>query len=188
MLAVLHKDNAKFEDILKLEETVEELEDFDQGFVDFEQDRSLKLGSVEVAYLSFAELHKQYKLARVSSYHDKRIDRLDEKIGDLELEIEEREDNIDEIQLYIEKLEGPDKEYLQKLYELSGKDPDIVAQQMKRDGDVKRLIREQDRIGQEIREKKREITDTNQEKLEIRQGWKNDILLLAPILDFKLLN
>lgn len=173
LLAVLYEDNAKFEDIVRLEETVVGLEDFEQEFVEFEQDRTLKLGSVEAAYLSFVELHRQYKLTRVSQFHDHQIDRLNEKVADLKLEIEERKEDIDELQLEIEKLEGPDKEHLQKLIELSGSSPEVVARQMDRSSEVKRLAREQDRNAQQIREKKREIDDINQEKLEIRQGWKN---------------
>jgi len=124
--------------------------------------------------LSFVELHRQYKLTRVSQFHDNQIDRLNEKINDLVLEIEERREYIDGLEKDIEKLEGPDKEKLKQLIELSDSDPELIARQLERVGEVKKLKREQVQIAQQMREKEREIADINQEKLEIRQGWKNN--------------
>ena len=178
VLAVLREDGAKVSDIKILEETVKGLEDFEEEFVEFEQDKSLQLGSVEAAYLSFVELHKQYKLTRVSQFHDREIDRLNEKMDDLNLEIEERSEDINEIQDEIDDLKGPIKDKYQKLLGDAKSDPAAyqAAYQAQQDRiqTVNRLEREQDQIGQQIRDKKREIEDIGVRKLEIRQGWKNN--------------
>ncbi len=174
VIAVLREDGAKVSDINILEETVEGLEDFEEEFVEFEQDKSLQLGSVEAAYLSFVELHKQYKLTRVSRYHDSKIDRLNEKIEDLKLEIDEHNSHIDQIEEEIIELEGPVKDKYQKLIEKTKSSADAVQTQQDRIQTVNRLEREQDQIGQQIRDKNREIEDIGVRKLEIRQGWKNN--------------
>lgn len=174
VLAVLRDDDARVQDIFKLEETVEGLEDFEQAFEDFEQDKSLQLGKIETAYLSFVELHKQYKFTRASQFHDDKIDQLNAKIEDIDIEIEILREAIEDLEVDIMDLEGPVKNRIQELISKEGVSSESVRLQRQRIQEVKKLRREQGEREQEIAQKEREIRDVKQQQFEIRQGWKNN--------------
>jgi len=110
IVALLREDSGNANDILQLDETVRELEKFKNEFVEYEEEEGLRLGSVEPAYLSFIQLHRDQNFTRVSSFQSEEINRLDFKKEEIIRVIESLEDQMIEIDSSIAYLQGPRKE------------------------------------------------------------------------------
>lgn len=188
IVAILREDSGDADDILELDETVRELEKLKNEFAEYEEEEDLRLGSVEPAYLSFVQLHRDQNFSRVSSFQSAEINRLEFKIQDIELEIEVLKNQIDEIDKEITYQEGTVKEQLQKLIVIENASVSSVREQQEREEKVKSLKWDQDNIEERILVKKREIGDISAEQLRLREGTKTEAFSRITEIRLKLID
>ena len=174
VVAVLREDSGDAGDILALDQTVRDLEKLKNEFVEYEEEEGLRLGSVETAYLSFIEVHRDQNFSRVSSFQNIEINRLDHKKQDIEQEIDFLWDQIGKIDESIAYLTGPAKEQIMELIDKSNSSPESVRQQQDRIEKVRSLEREQEDFEHQVREKEREIEDINARQFSLREGTKTN--------------
>ncbi len=188
IVAILREDSGDANDILELDETVRALEKFKNEFVDYEEEEDLRLGSVEPAYLSFVQLHRDQNFSRVSSFQSEEINRLEFKKDAIKRDIEFLNDQMIDIDTSIAYLQGAAKEQLQKLIALEKSSVPSVREQQERVEKVRSLERDQENIEQRIWAKEREIDDINAEQLRLREGTKNEASSRITELRLKLID
>ena len=176
IVAILREDSGDANDILELDETVRELEKFQNEFGEYEYEKDLRLGSLEPAYLAFVQLHqdRDQKYTRVSNFQSDEIDRLNFKIQDIEKDNVILKEQMMEIDTSIAYYEGKYKEQLIKLITLEKSSEASVRLQQDRQEKVKSLKRDQENIEREIFVNEREIGDIYAEQFRLREGTKNE--------------
>lgn len=171
ILAVLRDDSGNPKDILTLDLTVKDLENFGNEFSEYEEE-DLVLGPVGAAYKSFIELHKQHKFSRVSSFQNEEIDRLDLKAMDIEAEIQVLRERIAKIDEQIAYYEGDYKIKLKEFYATT-KSTEAYNDLLDRPQKVVSFQQDQEDAEKEIRQLERDISDIRADQMEIREGFKS---------------
>jgi len=172
ILAVLGSDGGDAKDILALDLTVQELENFGNEFSEYEEEEDLVLGPIGADYKSFIELHKQHNFSRVSSFEDVEIDRLDLKVMDLEAEIQAERERIAKIDEQIAYYEGPYKTKLKDIYAAT-KSTEAYNDLLDRPQKVVSVQREREDSEKALRQLEREISDIKAHQMEIREGFES---------------
>jgi len=172
ILAVLREDSGNPKDILALDLTVQNLENFGNEFSEYEEEEDLDLGPVGAAYKRFIELHKQHKFSRVSSYEDEKIDRLNLKVMDLEAEIQASRERIAKIDEQIAYYEGAYKTKLKEIYATT-KSTEAYNDLLDRPQKVVSVQREREDSEKDLRQLEREISDIKAQQMEIREGFES---------------
>jgi len=188
IVAILREDSGNAKDILQLDETVRDLEKFGNEFAEYEEEEDLRLGSVETAYLSFIQLHRDQHFSRVSSFQSVEINRLEFKKQEIDIVIAILNDQMLKIDSSIAYLEGPAKVQLQKIISLEKASPSSIKLQQDREEKVKSLRIDQENIELDIQEKKREISDIGAQQLELREGTENQKFSRVSELRYKLID
>ena len=188
IVAILREDSGDAKDILQLDETVRDLEKFKNELVEYEEEEGLRLGSVEPAYLSFIQLHRDINLSRVSSFQSEQVNRLEFDKQDIEKEIDFLKDQMIKIDSSIAYHQGPAKERIKKLIVLEKSSLSSITLQEEREEKVRSLIRDQENMELEILEKEREIGNISYAQLGLREGTKIEESSRLTELRFKLID
>ena len=188
IIALLREDSGDANDILQLDETVRDLEKFKNEFAEYEEEEGLRLGSVEPAYLSFIQLHRDQNFSRVSSFQSEEINRKELDKQDIDIEIGILKDQLLKLDSSIAYWQGPAKERIKKIIVLEKASASSITLQEEREQKVKSLKLDQENIELEILEKEREIGNISYEQLGLREGTKNAASFRLAELRYKLID
>lgn len=200
ILAVM-SNPAKLEDVVRLEETLQKLQGFDEeDMLAFKPDPDLKLGELQASYLAFIQSFQEVTSKQTSNFDQKAKRRLNDQLKEIEKAIQALNRELTNAVLAKDLAQ---KEFYSLQYTYSGKTNQEVENLRKARSEMVEKEKEVNRLTAAIADKRKEKAAINLDKLTLQEGasgfsrsqilqqslnalqanleqWKQKYLLLAP--------